>query len=104
MMFLSQFTQFSNLVNSFNGIHHRLKTEELSITKQLPFQAAAFCLCGNISGAAFTIERTNQPLPGDDVKAIETGYVLLSEEHVEKLFTDQNEQVQKMRQFRLEEL
>ncbi len=59
---------------------------------------------GDTSGAAFTIELTNQPLPEDDAKAIETGYVLLSEEDVEKYFTDQNEQVQKMRQFRLEEL
>lgn len=59
---------------------------------------------GDTLGAAFTIELTNQPLPGDDAKVIETGYVLLSEEDVEKYFTDQNEQVQKMRQFRLEEL
>ena len=51
---------------------------------------------GDTSGAAFTIELTNQPLPEDDAKAIETGYVLLSEEDVEKSFTDQNEQVQKM--------
>lgn len=51
---------------------------------------------GDTSGAAFTIELTNQPLPEDDAKVIETGYVLLSEEDVEKSFTDQNEQVQKM--------
>lgn len=51
---------------------------------------------GDTSSAAFTIELTNQPLPEDDAKAIETGYVLLSEEDVEKSFTDQNEQVQKM--------
>lgn len=51
---------------------------------------------GDTSGAAFTIELTNQLLPEDDAKVIETGYVLLSEEDVEKSFTDQNEQVQKM--------
>ena len=51
---------------------------------------------GDTSGAAFTLELTNQPLPEDDAKVIETGYVLLSEEDVEKSFTDQNEQVQKM--------
>ena len=43
---------------------------------------------GDTSGAAFTIELTNQPLPEDDAKAIETGYVLLSEEDVEKSFKD----------------
>lgn len=40
------------------------------------------------------IELTNQPLPEDDAKAIETGYTLLSEEAVEKLFSDNSEQVQ----------
>ena len=49
---------------------------------------------GDTSGAAFTIELTNQPLPEDDAKAIETGYTLLSEEDVEKLFSDNSEQVQ----------
>ena len=49
---------------------------------------------GDTSGAAFTIELTNQPLPEDDAKAIETGYTLLSEEDVEKLFIDNSEQVQ----------
>lgn len=49
---------------------------------------------GDTSGAAFTIELTNQPIPGDDAKAIETGYTLLSEEDVEKLFSDNSEQVQ----------
>ena len=43
---------------------------------------------GDTSGAAFTIELTNQPLPEDNAKAIETGYVLLSEEDVEKSFKD----------------
>lgn len=43
---------------------------------------------GDTSGAAFTIELTNRPLPEDDAKAIETGYVLLSEEDVEKSFKD----------------
>lgn len=43
---------------------------------------------GDTSGASFTIELTNQPLPEDDAKAIETGYVLLSEEDVEKSFKD----------------
>ena len=43
---------------------------------------------GDTSGAAFTIELINQPLPEDDAKAIETGYVLLSEEDVEKSFKD----------------
>ena len=49
---------------------------------------------GDTSGAAFTIELTNQPLPENDAKAIETGYTLLSEEDVEKLFSDNSEQVQ----------
>ena len=49
---------------------------------------------GDTSGAAFTIEITNQPLPEDDAKAVETGYTLLSEEDVEKLFSDNSEQVQ----------
>ena len=49
---------------------------------------------GDTSGAAFTIELTNQPLPEDDAKAVETGYTLLSEEDVEKLFSDNSEQVQ----------
>ena len=49
---------------------------------------------GDTSGAAFTIELTNQPLPEDDAKAVETGYTLLSEEDVEKLFIDNSEQVQ----------
>ncbi|MGN8729791.1 VirD4-like conjugal transfer protein, CD1115 family [Hornefia butyriciproducens] len=49
---------------------------------------------GDTSCAAFTIELTNQPLPEDDAKAIETGYTLLSEEDVEKLFSDNSEQVQ----------
>lgn len=49
---------------------------------------------GDTSGAAFTIELTNQPLPEDDAKAIETGYTLLSEEDVEMLFSDNSEQVQ----------
>lgn len=49
---------------------------------------------GDTSGAAFTIELTNQPIPEDDAKAIETGYTLLSEEDVEKLFSDNSEQVQ----------
>lgn len=49
---------------------------------------------GDTLGAAFTIELTNQPLPEDDAKAIETGYTLLSEEDVEKLFSDNSEQVQ----------
>ena len=43
---------------------------------------------GDTSGAAFTIELTNQPLPEDDAEVIETGYVLLSEEDVEKAFKD----------------
>lgn len=43
---------------------------------------------GDTSGAAFTIELTNQPLPEDDAEVIETGYVLLSEEDVEKSFKD----------------
>ena len=51
---------------------------------------------GDTSGAAFTIKLTNLPLPEEDGKAIETGYVLLSEEDVEKSFKDQNVQVQKM--------
>ena len=49
---------------------------------------------GDTSGAAFTIEITNQPFPEDDAKAVETGYTLLSEEDVEKLFSDNSEQVQ----------
>ena len=49
---------------------------------------------GDTSGAAFTIELTNQPLPEDDAKVAETGYTLLSEEDVEKLFSDNSEQVQ----------
>ena len=49
---------------------------------------------GDTSGATFTIELTNQPLPEDDAKAVETGYTLLSEEDVEKLFSDNSEQVQ----------
>ena len=49
---------------------------------------------GDTSGAAFTIELTNQPLPEDDAKAVETGYTLLSEEDVEKLFSDNSKQVQ----------
>lgn len=49
---------------------------------------------GDTSGATFTIELTNQPLPEDDAKAAETGYTLLSEEDVEKLFSDNSEQVQ----------
>ena len=40
------------------------------------------------------IELTNQPLPKNDAKAIETSYTLLSEEGVEKLFSDNSEQVQ----------
>lgn len=48
---------------------------------------------GDTSGAAFTIELTNQPLPEDDAKVIETGYTLLSEEDVEKLFSDNSEQL-----------
>ena len=40
------------------------------------------------------IELTNQPLPEDDAKAIETSYTLPSEEDVEKLFSDNSEQVQ----------
>ena len=51
---------------------------------------------GDTSGAAFTIKLTNLPLPEEDGKTIETGYVLLSEEDVEKSFKDQNVQVQKM--------
>ena len=43
---------------------------------------------GDTSGAAFTIELTNQPLPEDDAEVIETGYVLFSEEDVEKAFKD----------------
>ena len=43
---------------------------------------------GDTSGAAFTIKLTSLPLPEDNAKAIETGYVLLSEEDVEKSFTD----------------
>ena len=43
---------------------------------------------GDTSGVAFTIELTNQPLPEDNEKVIETGYVLLSEEDVEKSFKD----------------
>lgn len=49
---------------------------------------------GDTSGAAFTIELTNQPIPEDDAKTVETGYTLLSEEDVEKLFSDNSEQVQ----------
>ena len=51
-------------------------------------------ILGDTSGAAFTIELTNQPLPEDDAKAVETGYTLLSEEDVEKLFSDNSKQVQ----------
>ena len=40
------------------------------------------------------IELTNHPLLEDDAKAIETGYTLLSEEDVEKLFSDNSKQVQ----------
>lgn len=43
---------------------------------------------GDTSGAEFTIELTNQPLPEDDAEVIETGYDLLSEEDVEKSFKD----------------
>ena len=59
---------------------------------------------GDTSSAAFTIELTSQPLPEEEIETVETGYVLLSEEEVEKSFTDQSEQVQKMHRFRLEEL
>lgn len=43
---------------------------------------------GDTSGAAFTIELTNQPLLEDNAKVIETGYVLLSEGDVEKSLKD----------------
>ena len=59
---------------------------------------------GDTSSAAFTIELTSQPLPEEEIETVETGYVLLSEEEVEKSFTDQSEQVQKMHRVRLEEL
>ena len=62
-----------------------LKHPNISLTedgKGMPY------IHGDTSGAAFTIELTNQPLPEDDAKAIETGYVLLSEEDVEKSFKD----------------
>ena len=44
---------------------------------------------GDTSGAAFTIELTwDQPVEEDAAEPIETGYELLSEEDLEKLFSD----------------
>lgn len=62
-----------------------LKHPNISLTedgKGMPY------IHGDTSGAAFTIELTNRPLPEDDAEVIETGYVLLSEEDVEKSFKD----------------
>ena len=70
---------------------------------------------GNAAGAAFTIElagrltdaEKNAASDTDDESASETGYILLSEEDVEEIFTEKNnneEQMQQLQTFRLEEL
>lgn len=51
---------------------------------------------GDISGAAFTINITEHSLPPADTETAETGYILLSEDDVEKLFAENSEPVQKM--------
>lgn len=51
---------------------------------------------GDTSGAAFTINITEHSLPPADTKTAETGYILLSEDDVEKLFAENSEPVQIM--------
>ncbi len=70
---------------------------------------------GDTAGAAFTIELAgrfadadkNSSSDSDDENASETGYILLSEEDIEEIFTEKNnneEQMQQLQTFRLEEL
>lgn len=70
---------------------------------------------GDTAGAAFTIEfagrfadaEKNASSDSDDENASETGYILLSEEDIEEIFTEKNnneEQMQQLQTFRLEEL
>lgn len=51
---------------------------------------------GDTSGAAFTIELSNLPIPDEDGEIIETGYELLSEEDLEKEFEENKELLQKI--------
>lgn len=51
---------------------------------------------GDTSGAAFTIELSNLPMPDEDGEDIETGYELLSEEDLEKEFEENKELLQKI--------
>lgn len=51
---------------------------------------------GDTSGAAFTIELSNLPMPDEDGEIIETGYELLSEEDLEKAFEENKELLQKI--------
>ena len=51
---------------------------------------------GDTSGAAFTIELSNLPMPDEDGEVIETGYEPLSEEDLEKEFEENKELLQKI--------